>query len=179
MGFFGLFSKKEKNENEEKAPEKERIYKETPFGRFIYVEYGDEHGYEGDIPAIDGSDDPIDQVAVFFQTDSVDTMEAHVTYQRFSDLMQDRQRSEFELKQALAHHFLFKEGKVDSSKTLDEITESLKITGYYIYVNESQISVQGDIYVDDLCLIIFPDGSKEVRFVSYDDGEKHTESLGG
>ena len=179
MGIFGLFSKKEKQEPQEKAPDKERIYKETPFGRFIYVEYGDEHGYEGDIPWEQNIGREFPEVSVFFQTDSNDTMEADVTYERLEKLLSEPQRTDFEIKQALAQHFLFREGMVKEGSPLEEIIDGLEIEGFHLYSNETHIMVQGDIFVNELYMVILPDGTKEARYISYDDGNPVTEKIGG
>ena len=176
MGFFGLFSKKEKQES---APEQERLYKETPFGRFIYVEYGDEHGYEGDIPWEQNIGKEFPEVSVFFQTDSVDTTEANVTYGRLEKLLGDPQRTDFEIKHDLAQHFLFKEGMVKEGSTLEEIIDELEIEGFHLYSNETHIMVLGDIFVSELYMAILPDGTKEARYISYDDGNPVTEKIGG
>ena len=176
MGFFGLFSKKEKQES---APEQERLYKETPFGRFIYVEYGDEHGYEGDIPWEQNIGKEFPEVSVFFQTDSVDTTEANVTYGRLEKLLGDPQRTDFEIKHDLAQHFLFREGMVKEGSPLEEIIDGLEIEGFHLYSNETHIMVQGDIFVSELYMAILPDGTKEARYISYDDGNPVTEKIGG
>ena len=176
MGFFGLFSKKEKQES---APEQERLYKETPFGRFIYVEYGDEHGYEGDIPWEQNIGKEFPEVSVFFQTDSVDTTEANVTYGRLEKLLGDPQRTDFEIKHDLAQHFLFREGMVKEGSTLEEIIDGLEIEGFHLYSNETHIMVLGDIFVSELYMAILPDGTKEARYISYDDGNPVTEKIGG
>lgn len=176
MGFFGLFSKKEKQES---APEQERLYKETPFGRFIYVEYGDEHGYEGDIPWEQNIGKEFPEVSVFFQTDSVDTTEANVTYGRLEKLLSDPQRTDFEIKHDLAQHFLFREGMVKEGSTLEEIIDELEIEGIHLYSNETHIMVLGDIFVNELYMAILPDGTKEARYISYDDGNPVTEKIGG
>ncbi|MBQ6633618.1 MAG: hypothetical protein IJH80_05490 [Ruminococcus sp.] len=176
MGFFGLFSKKEKQEI---APEQERLYKETPFGRFIYVEYGDEHGYEGDIPWEQNTGKEFPEVSVFFQTDSVDTTEANVTYGRLEKLLGDPQRTDFEIKHDLAQHFLFREGMVKEGSTLEEIIDELEIEGIHLYSNETHIMVLGDIFVNELYMAILPDGTKEARYISYDDGNPVTEKIGG
>ena len=176
MGFFGLFSKKEKQES---APEQERLYKETPFGRFIYVEYGDEHGYEGDIPWEQNIGKEFPEVSVFFQTDSVDTTEANVTYGRLEKLLGDPQRTDFEIKHDLAQHFLFREGMVKEGSTLEEVMDELEIEGIHLYSNETHIMVLGDIFVNELYMAILPDGTKEARYISYDDGNPVTEKIGG
>ena len=176
MGFFGLFSKKEKQES---APEQERLYKETPFGRFIYVEYGDEHGYEGDIPWEQNIGKEFPEVSVFFQTDSVDTTEANVTYGRLEKLLSDPQRTDFEIKHDLAQHFLFREGMVKEGSTLEEVMDGLEIEGFHLYSNETHIMVLGDIFVSELYMAILPDGTKEARYISYDDGNPVTEKIGG
>lgn len=176
MGFFGLFSKKEKQGI---APEQERLYKETPFGRFIYVEYGDEHGYEGDIPWEQNTGKEFPEVSVFFQTDSVDTTEANVTYGRLEKLLGDPQRTDFEIKHDLAQHFLFREGMVKEGSTLEEIIDELEIEGIHLYSNETHIMVLGDIFVNELYMAILPDGTKEARYISYDDGNPVTEKIGG
>ena len=176
MGFFGLFSKKEKQES---APEQERLYKETPFGRFIYVEYGDEHGYEGDIPWEQNIGKEFPEVSVFFQTDSVDTTEANVTYGRLEKLLSDPQRTDFEIKHDLAQHFLFREGMVKEGSTLEEIIDELEIEGFHLYSNETHIMVLGGIFVSELYMAILPDGTKEARYISYDDGNPVTEKIGG
>jgi len=176
MGFFGLFSKKEKQES---APEQERLYKETPFGRFIYVEYGDEHGYEGDIPWEQNIGKEFPEVSVFFQTDSVDTTEANVTYGRLEKLLSDPQRTDFEIKHDLAQHFLFREGMVKEGSTLEEVMDELEIEGIHLYSNETHIMVLGDIFVNELYMAILPDGTKEARYISYDDGNPVTEKIGG
>ena len=176
MGFFGLFSKKEKQES---APEQERLYKETPFGRFIYVEYGDEHGYEGDIPWEQNIGKEFPEVSVFFQTDSVDTTEANVTYGRLEKLLGDPQRTDFEIKHDLAQHFLFREGMVKEGSTLEEVMDGLEIEGFHLYSNETHIMVLGDIFVSELYMAILPDGTKEARYISYDDGNPVTEKIGG
>ena len=176
MGFFGLFSKKEKQES---APEQERLYKETPFGRFIYVEYGDEHGYEGDIPWEQNIGKEFPEVSVFFQTDSVDTTEANVTYGRLEKLLGDPQRTDFEIKHDLAQHFLFKEGMVKEGSTLEEIIDELEIEGFHLYSNETHIMVLGGIFVNELYMVILPDGTKEARYIPYDDGNPVTETIGG
>ncbi|GEM_PF-5992714 len=176
MGFFGLFSKKEKQES---APEQERLYKETPFGRFIYVEYGDEHGYEGDIPWEQNIGKEFPEVSVFFQTDSVDTTEANVTYGRLEKLLGDPQRTDFEIKHDLAQHFLFREGMVKEGSPLEEIIDGLEIEGFHLYSNETHIMVLGDIFVSELYMAILPDGTKEARYISYDDGNPVTEKIGG
>ena len=176
MGFFGLFSKKEKQES---APEQERLYKETPFGRFIYVEYGDEHGYEGDIPWEQNIGKEFPEVSVFFHTDSSNTMEAGVTYERLEKLLSDPQRTDFEIKHDLAQHFLFKEGMVKEGSTLEEIIDELEIEGFHLYSNETHIMVLGEIFVSELYMAILPDGTKEARYISYDDGNPVTEKIGG
>ena len=135
MSLFGkLFHKDEKKE---KTNDPNVI--ELPFGSFTFS--GDdplEIGYEAEIDWYEKTSDLYYQpVSVFIEVDTPGTKDASIGIERFTRRYEDRERTDYKVKQAVTEHYLGDKDSIamDDNETMsrEEFLEELKITfiAYY------------------------------------------------
>ena len=180
MGFFSkLFSEPQKEQ------EPERIYFDSPFGRFIYCENnGISPGYEGDISDWYPESDEAADLASFFIADSPDLPESAPAYQLLLKYVTDRDRTDYDVKKTAAEYFLSRPGFTEEGKSLEELISTMWLEGIYVEKpGEISFSMEGEfIYASDTVLTPRTDGTKEIFFIDDcyilgGDDLRHTETI--
>ena len=135
---MSLFSKLfHKDEKKEKTNDPNVI--ELPFGSFTFS--GDdplEIGYEAEIDWYEKTSDLYYQpVSVFIEVDTPGTKDASIGIERFTRRYEDRERTDYKVKQAVTEHYLGDKDSIamddDQTMSREEFLEELKITfiAYY------------------------------------------------
>lgn len=135
---MSLFSKLfHKDEKKEKTNNPNVI--ELPFGSFTFS--GDdplEIGYEAEIDWYEKTSDLYYQpVSVFIEVDTPGTKDASIGLERFTRRYEDRERTDYKVKQAVTEHYLGDKDSIamddDETMSREEFLEALKITfiAYY------------------------------------------------
>lgn len=112
---------------------------ELPFGSFTFS--GDdplEIGYEAEIDWYEKTSDLYYQpVSVFIEVDTPGTKDASIGLERFTRRYEDRERTDYKVKQAVTEHYLGDKDSIamddDETMSREEFLEELKITfiAYY------------------------------------------------
>lgn len=135
---MSLFSKLfHKDEKKEKTNDPNVI--ELPFGSFTFS--GDdplEIGYEAEIDWYEKTSDLYYQpVSVFIEVDTPGTKDASIGLERFTRRYEDRERTDYKVKQAVTEHYLGDKDSIvmddDETMSREEFLKELKITfiAYY------------------------------------------------
>lgn len=162
MGILSnLFSKKEKEIEEKTDPNKF----ESPYGTFLYSgdavnnEYGFEceiNWNEGDIPSF-----------VFIETDTLDSKDYRLCYERFERIYEDKDRFDYDSKSQIAdfilsHPDLFPHAE-DCGK--DKLIEYMQLDWLGIRRNgDIECSMDGCLNAAYIHLSLRADGSKEIEY---------------
>lgn len=94
-------------------------------------------------------------------------------YDRLEKILSDKQGRDYEIRKMVADHFVFKTDLVKKNATEQELMDGIELS--YIGVERNGdtrfgIFFADDIYVDDLCVILKEDGTKEIHY-KVDDNE--------
>ena len=88
-------------------------------------------------------------------------------YRKLESILSDRQRIDTEIREAIAEHFIFKPDLIKENSTMEDLMKGISISFITVYRNgviEYGIFDAGDIYVDDLVVVIKEDGSKDIKY---------------
>lgn len=88
-------------------------------------------------------------------------------YRKLESILSDRQRIDTEIREAIAEHYIFKPDLIKENSTMEDLMKGISISFITVYRNgviEYGIFDAGDIYVDDLVVVIKEDGSKDIKY---------------
>lgn len=175
MGLFGKLFGKKQQENTP-PPQDDRIYWESPFGRFLFEKC--DCGYGGEVQWYE--DDGAEKIDIYFDTDTPETLDAGSCYARLEQLLLNKLQTDIEVKQAAARYFMARPDMVDEKYPTEESQMlDMEIDGIYVYRNgNTEISLEAHgVYAGEINVIYRADGSKGIRYHSYDDEQSHTDTL--
>ncbi len=175
MGLFSkLFSKKEEKE---KLPKEEPFHFDSPYCRFYYMSNPNtnEFGYEGEFKR---SEDDIDELTIYLDTDSPESLDANLCYTRLQDILSGREDINEEVKRSMTDYFLSRPELTDDSCAEQELLNGFLLSWLGIFRNgEIQLSFDNSgIYADDITVRLKADGTKEIKYFD-DNYEEHCDKL--
>ena len=180
MGLLGIFGGKKNKEDKPKDKPTDKIMIETALGRFYYVCTPNctppEIGYQGDVDWVGSGYE--DKMGVYFDCDTPESKEATRCYEKLERILSDKQQTEYNVKSAVAEHFLSSKPHLIRNDdgvavTKESIINDMRLNFISIYRNGDIIySVDQafcfDIRSDDVDVIFKADGGKEFRYNEYD-----------
>lgn len=169
MGLFDkIFSNKEKQSEKTYEKEVQKNF-DSPYGKFWYSSTPacDEYGYECEI---DWNDGDAVKACVFVETDTLETEEAGLCYERFERIFQDRQRFDYEAKNIVAE-FIISHPQYFFDSLYEEVDketliDNMKIIWLGVRRNGDIEYSMETFYVDadNTLLIVSNDGSKKIEY---------------
>ena len=129
--FSKWFHKDEKKKENEKKEDPNII--EMSFGKLLFADDDpNEIGYEAEVDWYEKTNDLYYQpVGVFIEVDTPGTRDASVGLERFERRFEDRERTDYKVKMAVAEHFLGDEDSIvtdyEDTMSRDEFLKKLKI----------------------------------------------------
>ncbi len=163
---MGLFDKIfAKNENKTPEKQKDRITFDSPYGEFVYsaAPACNEYGYETETDWYTNGT-RADKTTVYIDTDTPETTEAGICYERLERLLSDKERTDLVIKKYAADFFLSKPELLRGDHSEEELIDELEIVWIGLYRNgDTRFSF--DTYwtdADDVAVVIKADGSKSV-----------------
>ncbi len=170
MGLFDkLFSNKDKKSDKKNKEKDEKKYFDSPYGKFWYdsTPACEEYGYDCEIDWNDGDEE---KTWVFVETDTPETEEARLCYERFERIFQDKQRYDFEAKNTVAG-FIISHPEYFFDSTYEKVgkdilIENMKITWLGVRRN-GDIEYDMDTYyvrADNMHLTVCDDGIKKIEY---------------
>ncbi len=157
-------------------PQDDRIYFDSPYASFIYCE-SDESYYEAEI---DWPYNPINdevKLTMCFDSDTPDMDSPNECYMRAAKLLEDKQRTDHEVKKLVTDFFMARPELLTEGATAESTMEGLSLTSISVHKNgETELGFYSSLTIcaDNIMVIYKPDGKKSI---SYRTDQEYTEEV--